>query len=80
MKASFGRPPVSRLIKPGDITKEFQEKATHLHGNFDGLKITNCLLGYLWKDCTNFATVVTRKSEEFLQNDFRNHKLSAFRA
>ena len=43
--ASFASRPVSRLIKwynkPGDITKEFWEKAIQFHGTFHGLKITN---------------------------------------
>ena len=46
-KASFGNRPLSRLIrwcnKPGDITKEFWEKAIHFHGIFHRLKITNCI-------------------------------------
>ena len=46
-KASFGNCPLLRLIrwcnKPGDITKEFWEKAIHFHGIFHGLKITNCI-------------------------------------
>ena len=37
----FERPPVSHLIKPGDITKEFQEKTILFQGTFYGLKITN---------------------------------------
>ena len=32
---------VSRLIKPGDITKELYKKATQFHRTFHGLKITN---------------------------------------
>ena len=53
VKASFASRPRSRLIswynKPGDITKEFREKAIQFHGTFHGLKITNwidpkCLL------------------------------------
>ena len=52
----FARRPVSRLIKPGDIKKEFKEKAIQFHGTlfnfkekaiqfhgtFHGLNITNC--------------------------------------
>ena len=34
VKASFARCPVSRLIKPGDITKEFYEKTIQFHGLF----------------------------------------------
>ena len=41
--ASFARRPLSRLIKPGDITKELQEKTTQFHGTFHGLKISNCV-------------------------------------
>ena len=45
VKASFPSLPVSCLIrgynKPGDITKEFWEKAIKFHGTFHGLKITN---------------------------------------
>ena len=41
VNALFAWRPVSRLIKPGDITKEFQEKALQLHGTFHGLKFTN---------------------------------------
>ena len=40
-KALFARPPVLRLIKPGDITSKFQEKVIQFHGTFHGLKITN---------------------------------------
>ena len=32
---------VSRLIKPGDITKELYKKATQFHRTFHRLKITN---------------------------------------
>ena len=43
VKLSFASRPVSRLIrwynKPGDITKEFWEKAIQFHGTFHGLKI-----------------------------------------
>ena len=46
VKASLASRPVSRLIrwykKPGDITKEFWEKAIQFHEIFHGLKITNC--------------------------------------
>ena len=42
---SFASRPVSCLIrwynKPGDLTKEFWEKAIQFHGTFHGLKITN---------------------------------------
>ena len=41
VKASFARRPVSRPIKPGEITKEFQEKTIQFHGTFYGLKSTN---------------------------------------
>ena len=45
VKASFVSRPMSRLIrwynKPGDITKEFWEKAIPFHKTFHGLKITN---------------------------------------
>ena len=45
VKASFASRPVSRLIrwynKPGDITKEFWEKAIQFHRTFHRLKITN---------------------------------------
>ena len=45
VKASFSGRPRSRLIrwydKPGDLTKEFWEKAIQFHGTFHGLKITN---------------------------------------
>ena len=48
VKTSFTSRPASPLIrwcnKPGDITKEFWEKAVQFHGTFHGLKITN------WKD------------------------------
>ena len=30
---------LSRLIKPGDITKECSQKAIQFHGNFHGLKL-----------------------------------------
>ena len=59
VKASFASRPVSRLIrwyiKPGDITKEFWEKAIQFLGTFHGLKITNCpsLLGYFRYPNTN---------------------------
>ena len=38
---SFARPPVSSLIKTGDIAKEFQQKTIQLHWTFRELKITN---------------------------------------
>ena len=41
VKALFGRGPASRLIKPGDITKRFQEEAIQFHGTYHGLKIRN---------------------------------------
>ena len=45
VKASFASCPLSRLIrwynKPGDITKEFWQKAVQFHGTFHGLKITS---------------------------------------
>ena len=45
VKTSFASRPSLRLIrwynKPGDITKEFWEKAIQLHGTFHELKITN---------------------------------------
>ena len=44
-KAPFASRPLLCLIrwcnKPGDITKEFWEKALQFHGTFHGLKITN---------------------------------------
>ena len=48
VKASFAKPSVSRLIKPGDITKEFWE-----HGTFHGLKITTDQLKMLYSFLTN---------------------------
>ena len=33
--------PILRLIKPGDITKELQEKAIQFYGIFHGLIIKN---------------------------------------
>ena len=42
--ASFACLPISPLIKPRDITKEFQQKAVQFHGTFHGLKITNLIL------------------------------------
>ena len=46
INTSFSSRLVSRLIrwykKPGDITKEFWEKAIQFYGTFRGLKITNC--------------------------------------
>ena len=45
LKASFASRPMLRLIswysKPGDITKEYWEKAIQFRGNFHWLKITN---------------------------------------
>ena len=41
LKAYFARDPVLCLIKPGDKTKEFYEKAIQFQGTFHGLKITN---------------------------------------
>ena len=41
VKASFARRPVSRLIKPGNITKELPEKAFQFHRTFHGLKFSN---------------------------------------
>ena len=41
VKALFTKHPVSCLIKPGDITKEFKEKATQFRGTFHGSRITN---------------------------------------
>ena len=38
--AALARPPVSPLIKPRDITKEFQQKTIQCNGIFHGLKIT----------------------------------------
>ena len=52
---SFASRTVLRLIgwynKPGDITKEFWEKAIQFHGTFHELKITNCanFLQNFWK-------------------------------
>ena len=44
--ASFTSRSLLRLIrwynKPGDVRKEFWEKAIQFHGTFHGLKITNC--------------------------------------
>ena len=40
-QASFPRPQMSLLIKPGDITKKFQLKAIQFHWTFYGFKITN---------------------------------------
>ena len=55
--ASFACLPISPLIKPRDITKEFQQKAIQFHGTFHSLKITNWILLLitrapwgLWKD------------------------------
>ena len=46
VKVSLVSHPVSHPMrwqnKPGDITKEFWEKANQFHGTFHGLKITNC--------------------------------------
>ena len=39
--ASFASCLFSPLIKQGDRTKEFQQKAIQLHGTFHGLRITN---------------------------------------
>ena len=39
--ASFAWPLILPLIKPRDMTKEFQQRAIQLHGTFHGLKITN---------------------------------------
>ena len=51
-KALLAIHPVLRLIrwynKPGDITKEFWEKAVEFHGTFHGLKIANCKHLYIW--------------------------------
>ena len=44
VKVLFARHPASCLIKPGNITKYFQEKAIQFHGTFHGLKITNCVV------------------------------------
>ena len=44
VKASFASPPVLSLVKPGDITKEFQEKVIQFHGTFQWMKITNCIM------------------------------------
>ena len=45
VKVSFAIRPVPPLIRwynnPGDITKEFWEKALQFHKTFHGLKITN---------------------------------------
>ena len=41
VKTSFTTCPVSRLIKPRGITKEFQIKANQFHGTFHGLKTKN---------------------------------------
>ena len=42
----FVRFPVSHLIRPGGITKEFKEKAIQFHVTLHGLKITNYLRSY----------------------------------
>ena len=48
VKGSFASRPLSRLIiwykKPGDMTKEFREKAIRVHGAFHGLKMASCFL------------------------------------
>ena len=48
VKESFASRPQSRPIiwhnKPGDITKEFREKAIQFHGAFHGLKMASCFL------------------------------------
>ena len=43
VKASFASPPVLSLVKPGNITKEFQEKVVQFHGRFDGWKLQTAL-------------------------------------
>ena len=69
VEPSLARRPVSHLIKPGDITKEFQEKAIQFHGIFHGLKITNCSLFPLfapslrvnfWLDPSSVVTLIFR--------------------
>ena len=42
VKASFERPPVSHLIRPGDTTEECWKKAIQFQRIFHGLKIENC--------------------------------------
>ena len=64
-KTSFASRPVSHLIrwynKPGDITKEFWEKAIQFRGTFHGLKITNCSFS-LSENCRDVReTPVSRK-------------------
>ena len=59
VKASFVSRPLSRLIrwynKPGDVAKEFWEKAIQFHGTFHGMKITN----WVWNlSSTIFASVL----------------------
>ena len=62
LKASFASRPMLRLIswysKPGDITKEYWEKAIQFRGNFHWLKITN------WT--TNFEALDSRYLRAFL--------------
>ena len=54
VKASSASRPVSRLIrwynKPGNITKEFWEKAIQFHETFHGFKITNWARELTWKN------------------------------
>ena len=69
VESSLASRPVSHLIKPGDITKELQEKAIQFHGIFHGLKITNCSLFPLlapslrvnfWLDPSSVVTIIFR--------------------
>ena len=58
VKASFVSRPLSRLIrwynKPGDVAKEFWEKAIQFHGTFHGMKITN----WVWNLSSTIFTSV----------------------
>ena len=58
VKASFVSRPLSRLIrwynKPGDVAKEFWEKAIQFHGTFHGMEITN----WVWNLSSTIFTSV----------------------
>ena len=43
VKVSFARLQVSRLIKPGDTSKRFLQKAIQIHWTFHGFKSTNLM-------------------------------------
>ena len=69
VEPSLARRPVAHLIKPGDVKKEFQEKAIQFHGIFHGLKITNCSIFPLlapsfrvnfWPDPSSVVTLMFR--------------------